>query len=86
MDGFDGGIGNAGAALVELIGDFSYVVVDGEAFWCCQWPVDDRTAIAVRMGQFSFNQKRLGFSKMVLGYCLGYVDFEIDGVEGRWWL
>ena len=86
MDGFRHVFGNKGAARVETIEIFLFVVVDGEAFWCCQWPVDDRTAIAVRMGQFSFNQKRLGFSKMVLGYCLGYVDFEIDGVEGRWWL
>ena len=59
MDGFGGDDGNTGDALVESIGGFSIVVVDGEALWCCQWHEEDRTAIAVRMGQFSFKSEEI---------------------------
>ena len=45
------------AALVESLGEFSFVVVDGEALWCCQYHLCHRLAIALQMRQFSFNME-----------------------------
>ena len=51
MAAFDDGVGDVDAARVETLGEFSFMVAKGEAFWCCQWPKEERLALGLRMRQ-----------------------------------
>ena len=59
MDGFGRNDGNARAARVESLGEFSFAVVDGEALWRCQWRKAERLVIALLVGRFSFNMDEI---------------------------
>ena len=76
MDGFDGDDGKLGIARVETLGGFSTMETNGEAFWWCQWPRQDRLPIALLMGHFSSTSEEWRWFLIFVG---GWVWLRMEG-------